>query len=82
VGGVHLDRLSSRHKTLAYIALPHSRMFSTLPDNAICLFLLNIREGSGGLVHWNVLSLSRTGTVPLTGIVETVASEASQVAYH
>jgi len=56
-------------------------MFGTLPDNAICLFLSNIREGSGGLVHWNVLSLSHTGTVPLTGIAEAVTSEASQVAY-
>jgi len=51
-------------------------MFGPFQDNVIRLFLSNIREGSGGLVHWNVLSLSRTGTVPLTGIAETVASEA------
>jgi len=36
---------------------------STLPDNAIRLFLSNVRESSGGLVHGNVLSLSRTGSL-------------------
>jgi len=56
-------------------------MFGTLPENAILLFLLDIREGSGRLVQWNVLSLPRAGTVPLTGIEEAFASDASQVAY-
>ena len=56
-------------------------MFGTLPDNTIHLFLSNIRVVSGGLVHWNVLSLSHTRTVPVTGIAEAVASEAAQVAY-
>jgi len=56
-------------------------MFSTLPDNAIHLLLSNIQEGSGDLVHLNGLPLSCVGTVPLTGIAEAVASEASQVAY-
>jgi hypothetical protein len=56
-------------------------MFGTLPDNAIRLILSNIREGSGGLVDWNLLSISSTGTFPLTGTGEADLSEASHVAY-
>ena len=52
-----------------------------LPDNTIRLFLSNIQEGSGDLVHWHVLSFSGTGIVPLNGLAEGVASEASQVTY-
>jgi len=48
-------------------------MFGSFPENAIRLFLSNTREGSGGLVQWNVLSLSRTGTVPVNGIAEAEA---------
>ena len=68
--------------TLAYIALSH---FSNVRDSSRqrypSLFLEHTKR-----LWWsrtlNVLSLSRTETVPLTGIAGAVASEASQVAYH
>jgi hypothetical protein len=59
-------------------------MIDIFPDKAIRHFLSNVSEASGGLVHWNILSLSCTGLFPvatLTGIAGAVASEASQVAY-
>jgi len=67
-----VGRLTIRWTLGLYSVVSLSRMFGTLPDNAIRLFLSNVRESSGGLVHWNVLSLSRTGSlkwlVPLTGM--------------
>ena len=74
-----VGRLSSHHRTLAYKAQSH---FSNVQH-------YSRRYPSFSLEHMKRLwwsstlecSLSRTGTVPLTGIAEAVASEASQVAY-
>jgi len=37
-------------------------MYGALPEDAILLFHSQMYEKSGGRIHWNVLSLSRTAS--------------------